>query len=105
MVDDMADTAGTLCKAAAALKENGATAVYAYATHPVLSGDAVDNIKNSEIDRLVVTDTIPLKYPAAELVDEGKLQVISVSQLLAATIQRISKNLSISEMYSKSGLI
>lgn len=66
LVDDLVDTAGTLCAAAVALKQNGATKVVAYITHPVLSGPAMDNINNSELDELVVTDTIPLSDAARE---------------------------------------
>lgn len=99
MVDDIVDTAGTLCKAGDAIKERGAQHVYAYVTHPVLSGKAVHNIRRSGIDTLVVSDTIPLRGAAAELEEEGRLTVSSVSSLLASTIQRINENKSISEMY------
>lgn len=96
MVDDMADTAGTLCKAAAALKEEGAVKVVAYVTHPVFSGAAVTNISNSQLDQIVVTDTIPLS-PAA--VACPKIRQLSIGGLLAETIRRISAEESVSSLY------
>jgi ribose-phosphate pyrophosphokinase len=96
IVDDMVDTAGTLCKAAAALKEHGARSVVAYCTHPVLSGAAIDNLNGSSIDELVVTDTIPLSQAAK---DCAKVRQISVSSLLAETIRRINNEESISAMF------
>jgi ribose-phosphate pyrophosphokinase len=96
IVDDMVDTAGTLCKAAAALKEHGARSVVAYCTHPVLSGPAIDNLNGSPIDELVVTDTIPLSQAAK---DCAKVRQISVSSLLAETIRRINNEESISAMF------
>ncbi len=78
LVDDLVDTAGTLCAAAVALKQNGATKVVAYITHPVLSGPAMDNINNSELDELVVTDTIPLSDAAREC---RKIRQLSVAEL------------------------
>lgn len=93
VVDDMIDTAGTLCKAAAALKERGATKVVAYATHPVFSGQAFSNIENSELDEVVVTDTIPFDTLSS------KIRVISVASLIAETISRAQNGKSISEMY------
>ena len=96
IVDDMVDTAGTLCKAAAALKEHGARRVAAYCTHPVLSGAAIENIKNSMLDELVVTDTIPLSDAALEL---GKIRQVSLSGMLAETVRRINNEESISAMF------
>ncbi|WLF84726.1 ribose-phosphate pyrophosphokinase [Moraxella sp. ZY210820] len=96
IVDDMVDTAGTLCKAADALKQFGARRVVAYATHPVLSGKALDNLKNSVIDELVVTDTIPLSEEAKAL---GKIRQVSVSSMVAETIRRINNEESISAMF------
>ena len=96
MVDDLVDTAGTLCKAAKALKEHGADKVVAYCTHPVLSGAAVDNIANSVLDELVVTDTIPLRTQASEC---QKIRVLSVAEMLAETIRRIAVGESVSSLY------
>jgi ribose-phosphate pyrophosphokinase len=96
MVDDMVDTAGTLCKAASALKEHGATRVVAYCVHPVLSGPAIDNITNSDLDELVVTDTIPLSDAAQACT---KIRQLSVAQMLAETIRRMAHGESVSSMY------
>ena len=96
IIDDMVDTAGTLCKAAEALKEHGAVKVVAYATHPVLSGSAMDNLQNSEIDELVVTDTIPLSEEAK---NNGKIRQLSVANMLAETIRRIHEEESVSSIY------
>lgn len=96
MVDDMVDTAGTLCKAAGALKEQGAARVVAYCVHPVLSGPAIDNIIASELDELVVTDTIPLNKDAR---DCDKIRQLSVAQMLAETIRRMAQGESVSSMY------
>ncbi|HET8881780.1 MAG TPA: ribose-phosphate diphosphokinase [Solimonas sp.] len=96
VVDDLVDTAGTLCKAAAALKEEGAIKVVAYVTHAVLSGPAISNISNSELDELVVTDTIPLSAAASAC---PKIRQLSISGLLAETIRRISAEESVSSLY------
>ena len=96
LIDDLVDTAGTLCAAAAALKENGAEKVVAYITHPVLSGPAIDNISKSELDELVVTDTIPLQPSAAAT---GKIRQLSIAALLAETMRRISDEESVSTLY------
>jgi ribose-phosphate pyrophosphokinase len=96
LVDDLVDTAGTLCKAAAALKEEGAVKVVAYVTHPVLSGPAISNISNSQLDEMVVTDTIPLS-PAAQACP--KIRQLSIGGLLAETIRRISAEESVSSLY------
>lgn len=96
IVDDLVDTAGTLCKAAAALKDHGATSVSAYCTHPVLSGKAIDNINASVLDELVVTNTIPLSESAQTC---GRIRQLSVAEMLAETIRRIHMDESVSEMY------
>jgi len=96
LVDDIVDTAGTLCAAAAALKKNGARKVVAYCTHPVLSGPAIKNLTNSAMDELVVTDTIPLSEEARNC---GKIRQLSVAELLAETIRRIAFGESVSSLY------
>lgn len=96
IVDDMVDTAGTLCKAADALKEHGAARVVAYSTHPVLSGPAIKNIENSNLDSLVVTDTIPLSEEAKNC---GRIRQLSMAKLLAESIRRVSNEESISAMF------
>ncbi|NCT68727.1 MAG: ribose-phosphate diphosphokinase [Rhodanobacteraceae bacterium] len=96
LVDDIVDTAGTLCAAAAALKKNGARKVVAYCTHPVLSGAAMQNIGGSMLDELVVTDTIPLSEAARAC---GKIRQLSVAELLAETMRRIAFGESVSSLY------
>ena len=96
MVDDMVDTAGTLCSAANALKERGATKVVAYCTHAVLSGKALDNVCNSELDELVVTDTIPLSDEAKSA---KKIRQLTIADLLAESIRRVSNEESISALF------
>jgi ribose-phosphate pyrophosphokinase len=96
MIDDMVDTAGTLCHAARALKEHGAVTVDAYITHPVLSGPAVSRIEESELDHMVVTDTIPLNAEARAC---KKIRQLSTAELLAETMRRISTNESVSSLY------
>jgi len=96
LVDDLVDTAGTLCLAALALKEQGAVRVVAYCTHPVLSGSAVDNIESSELDELVVTDTIPLQEAAQAC---SKIRQLSIATMLAETMRRISMEESVSSLY------
>jgi ribose-phosphate pyrophosphokinase len=96
LVDDLVDTAGTLCHAAAALKEVGAKLVVAYITHPVLSGPAVDRIGASQLDELVVTDTIPLSEAAQAC---PKIRQLSVAGLLAETMRRIRDEESVSSLY------
>lgn len=98
LVDDIVDTAGTLCAAAGALKENGAKKVVAYCTHPVLSGPAIENILKSTIDELVVTDTIPLKEEAKAT---GRIRQLSISDELAESIRRISNEESLSALFKK----
>jgi len=96
LIDDMVDTAGTLCQAAIALKRNGARRVVAYITHPVLSGPAVERIEGSELDELVVTDTIPLSEAAAAC---SRIRQLSVAELLAETVRRIYSAESVSSLY------
>ena len=96
IMDDMVDTANTLCEAARALKEQGAVRVVAYCTHPVLSGPAIGRIEASVLDELVVTDTIPLK-PEAEA--SSKIRVVSVSELMAETMRRICEESSVSSLF------
>ncbi|MBL6822014.1 MAG: ribose-phosphate pyrophosphokinase [Luminiphilus sp.] len=96
LVDDMVDTAGTLCTAANALKERGALKVVSYCTHAVLSGKALDNIQHSQLDELVVTDTIPLSEEAQEI---GKIRQLTIADLLAESIRRVSNEESISALF------
>ncbi len=96
LVDDLVDTAGTLGQAAKALKDKGATKVVAYCTHPVLSGPAVENIIKSELDELVVTDTIPLSKAATEC---GRIRQLSIAELLAETMRRVSNEESVSSLF------
>ena len=96
IVDDMVDTAGTLCQAGNVLKERGAKGVYAYCTHSVLSGKAIENVENSVLDGLVVTDTIPLSAAAAEC---AKIRQVSVAEMLAETIRRVHFEESVSSLY------
>jgi ribose-phosphate pyrophosphokinase len=96
IMDDMVDTAGTLVKAAQVLKEEGATKVVAYCTHPVLSGGAVDRIAASPLDELVVTDTIPLREDARAC---PKIRSLSVAGLIAETILRIYTEESVSSLF------
>jgi ribose-phosphate pyrophosphokinase len=96
IMDDMVDTAGTLVKAAQVLKEEGARKVVAYCTHPVLSGGAIERIKGSDLDELVVTDTIPLQEDARNC---AKIRQLSVAGLLAETILRIFTEDSVSSLF------
>ncbi|MFO1386909.1 MAG: ribose-phosphate pyrophosphokinase [Chitinivorax sp.] len=96
IMDDMVDTANTLCKAAQALKAHGAERVLAYATHPVLSGAAIERIKASDLDELVVTDTIPLSDEARAC---DRIRVVSIASLLAETMRRISNEESVSSLF------
>jgi len=96
LVDDMVDSAGTLCNAAGALKDRGARKVYAYIVHPVLSGDAIKKINKSKLDQLVVTDTIPLSDSAKAC---KKIRVISLAPTLAEAIRRVNNEESISAMF------
>lgn len=96
LIDDLVDTAGTLCKAAQALKEHGAKLVVAYCTHPVLSGPAVKNIENSALDELVVSNTIPLSEEALAC---SKIRQISISELVAETIRRMAIDESVTSLF------
>lgn len=96
IVDDIVDTASTLCRAVEALKEHGATRVAAYITHPVLSGQAVENIRNSNLDELVVTDTVPLHTAAR---NEPRIRSLGLSKMMAEAIRRISCADSLSQMF------
>ncbi|WP_117147819.1 ribose-phosphate diphosphokinase, partial [Pseudomonas coronafaciens] len=96
LVDDMVDTAGTLCHAAKALKEHGAAKVFAYCTHPVLSGRAIENIENSVLDELVVTNTIPLSAAAQAC---GRIRQLDIAPVVAEAVRRISNEESISAMF------
>ena len=96
LVDDMVDTAGTLCTAANALKQRGALKVVSYCTHAVLSGKAIENVKNSQLDELVVTDTIPL---SSEALAVGKIRQLTIADLLAESIRRVSNEESISALF------
>ena len=96
IVDDICDTAGTLCHAADALKDEGASSVYAYITHPIFSGKADQNIKESTIDGIIVTDTIKL---SKKITDTGKIRQITVSEMLAETLRRIDNKESVSSLF------
>jgi ribose-phosphate pyrophosphokinase len=96
IMDDMVDTANTLCEAALALKEKGANKVLAYCTHPVLSGKAIDRIESSVLDELVVTDTIPLREDAKRC---KRIRQLSIAALLAETMLRISNEDSVSSLF------
>lgn len=98
LMDDMVDTAGTICKAAEVLKERGAKQVLAYCTHPVLSGPAIERLTASVLDELVVTDTIPL---SKEAIASGKVRPLSCAKLLGETIIRIAKEESVSSLFSE----
>jgi ribose-phosphate pyrophosphokinase len=97
LVDDIVDTAGTLCKAADALKAHGAGKVVAYCTHPVLSGNALQNLLGSSLDTLVVTDTIPL---STEIKNCNKIRQLTMANLLAEAMRRVSNEESISAMFT-----
>ena len=96
LVDDIIDTAGTICNAADALKQGGANKVISYATHAVLSGPAIERISNSKLDELIVTDTIPLSENASKL---EKIKIISMDETLSEAINRVNKEESISAMF------
>jgi ribose-phosphate pyrophosphokinase len=96
LVDDMVDTAGTLCKAADALKERGASKVVAYCTHAVLSGNALENIAHSRLDELVVTDTIPLSAKARSI---KAIRQLTIADLLAESMRRVANEESISALF------
>ncbi|MGD8175623.1 ribose-phosphate pyrophosphokinase [Marinimicrobium sp. ARAG 43.8] len=96
LVDDMVDTAGTLCNAAQALKNQGASRVLAYCTHPVLSGNAIEKINNSQLDELVVTDSIPLSEEAQQC---SRIRTLTLSKMLAEAVRRLSNEESLSAMF------
>ena len=96
LVDDIVDTAGTICNAAEALKNAGANKVISYATHPVLSGPALERIEKSGLDEIIVTDTIPLSEEASKL---DKIKIISLEKTIAEAINRVNKEESISAMF------
>ena len=98
IIDDMIDTANTLCKAASALKERGAERVLAYATHPVFSGEAISRIASSDIDQVVVTDTIPLSEAAKQC---DRIRQVTIAGLLAETVRRISNEESVSYLFNE----
>lgn len=98
IIDDIVDTAGTMCSAAHELKKNGASSVRAYITHPVLSGPAIDNIINSSLDEVVVTDTIPLSDIAQQC---NKIRVVSLAEMLAQAIKRVNVEESVSSMFTE----
>jgi ribose-phosphate pyrophosphokinase len=96
LIDDLVDTAGTLCRAAQALKDHGAHQVVAYCTHAVLSGPAVENISGSVLDELVVTNTIPLRPEARSC---ARIRQLSIAELLAETMRRVSNEESVSSLF------
>lgn len=98
IIDDIVDTAGTMCSAAHELKENGAISVRAYITHPVLSGSAIENIMHSSLDEVVVTDTIPLSEAAQNC---KKIRVVSLADMLAQAIKRVNIEESVSSMFAE----
>lgn len=98
IIDDIVDTAGTLCSAAYQLKKRGAASVRAYITHPVLSGSAIDTIQDSDLDEIVVTDTIPLSAAAQQC---SKIRVVSIASMLAQAIKRINDEESVSSMFEE----
>lgn len=99
IIDDIVDTAGTLCTAAHALKKNGAASVRAYITHPVFSGPAIENIENSSLDEIVVTDTIPLSEKARQC---AKIRIVSLAPMMAQAIKRVNIEESVSSMFNES---
>jgi ribose-phosphate pyrophosphokinase len=100
IIDDIIDTAGTLVKTAQALLEAGAVKVYAAASHPVLSGPAIERISSSRLQEVIVTDSIPLREEAQKLERQGKIKVLSVAGLLGATIESIHMETSVSSLFS-----
>jgi ribose-phosphate pyrophosphokinase len=99
IVDDMCDTGGTICKVAAALHSNGANDIYACFSHAVLSGNAIENLANSHIKKIIVTDTIPLCEKGRGLKEEGRIEVLSVAELLATAIKSIHDETSVSFLF------
>ena len=99
IIDDMCDTGGTICKVAEALHKAGATAIFACFTHGVLSGAAVENIRNSHLEKVIVTNTIPIRENGMPLVEGGKIEVLSVAKLLASAIRSIHDETSVSSLF------
>ena len=99
IIDDMCDTGGTICKVAAALHNAGANEIYACFTHAVLSGKAIDNICNSHLKKVIVTNTIPLSGDGQPLLADGKIEVLSVGKLLASAIRSIHDETSVSSLF------
>ncbi len=99
IVDDMCDTGGTICKVAAALNENGANQIYACFSHGILSGNATANLEKSHIEKIIVTDTIPLNEKARGLKENGRIEVLSVAELLATAIKSIHDETSVSFLF------
>jgi len=99
IIDDMCDTGGTICKVAEALHKAGATAIFACFTHGVLSGAAVENIRNSHLEKVIVTNTIPIRENGMPLVEGGKIEVLSVAKLLASAIKSIHDETSVSSLF------
>lgn len=99
IVDDMCDTGGTICKVAGALHQNGASSIYACFSHAVLSGNAIDNLRKSHIKKIIVTDTIPLREDGIKLKNEGRIEVLSISELLATGIKSIHDETSVSFLF------
>lgn len=99
IIDDMCDTGGTICKVAEALHKAGATSIFACFTHGVLSGNAVDNIRNSHLEKVIVTNTIPISENGMPLVEGGKIEVLSVAKLLASAIKSIHDETSVSSLF------
>ena len=99
IVDDMCDTGGTICKVAAALHNNGANEIYACFSHAVLSGNAIENLSKSHIKKIIITDTIPLDADGKDLKDKGRIEVLSVAELLATAIKSIHDETSVSFLF------
>ncbi|REJ78367.1 MAG: ribose-phosphate pyrophosphokinase [Acidobacteria bacterium] len=99
IVDDMCDTGGTICKVAAALHNNGANEIYACFSHAVLSGNAINNLAASHIKKIIVTDTIPLRQEGEEMMEQGRIEVLSVAELLATAIKSIHDETSVSFLF------
>jgi ribose-phosphate pyrophosphokinase len=99
IIDDMCDTGGTICKVAAALHNNGAKSIFASFSHAVLSGNAINNLRNSYIEKIIVTDTIPLDNKGNSLREEGRIEVLSVAELLATAIKSIHDETSVSFLF------
>ncbi|HEY0428370.1 MAG TPA: ribose-phosphate pyrophosphokinase [Pyrinomonadaceae bacterium] len=99
IIDDMCDTAGTICKVAEALHKNGAKEIYACFTHGVLSGRAIENLSNSHLKKVIVTNTIPLCEKGQSLKDEGRIEILSVAKLLASAIKSIHDETSVSSLF------